>query len=115
MARTIVVPTSTIDLAVQHQFKDATLDVWVEDKLILTLPLHGTPQKKLVVFNGIRGVESQTLKVPAGKHLLRFRARSTDLTVDLSKSVSADFVGGDTKSLQLTFDRHNTAMHLAWQ
>jgi serine/threonine-protein kinase len=115
VAKTIVVPTSTIDLAVQHQFKDATLYVWVEDKLILTLPLHGAAQKKLVVFNGIRGVESQTLKVPAGKHVLRFRALSTDQTVDLSKTVSAEFVGGDTKSLQLTFDRRNTAIHVAWQ
>ncbi len=114
-AKTIVVPTSTVDLAVQHQFKDATLYVWVEDNLVLTLPLHGAAQKKLVLFNGIRGVESQTLKVPAGKHSLRFRALSTDQTVDLSKTISAEFVGGDTKSLQLTFDRHNTAIHVNWQ
>jgi len=115
LAKTIVVPTSTVDLAVQHQFKDATLYVWVENKLVLTLPLHGAAQKKLVVFNGIRGIESQTLKVPAGKHVLRFRAVSTDQTVDLSKTVAAEFVGGDTKSLQLSIDRHNTAMHLSWQ
>ena len=115
LAKTIVVPTSAVDLAVQHQFKDATLYVWVENKLVLTLPLHGAAQKKLVVFNGIRGVESQTLKVPAGKHLLRFRAVSTDQTVDLSKTVTAEFVGGNTKSLQVSFDRHNTAMHLIWQ
>ena len=114
-ARQIVVPTSTIDLAVQHQFKDATLYVWVDDKLTLTLPLHGAPQKKLVVFNGIRGVESKTLKVPAGKRVLRFRALSTDRTIDLSKSLSAEFVGGDTKELQLSFDRHNSAIHLNWQ
>lgn len=114
-ARQIVVPSSTIDLAVQHQFKDATLYVWVDDKLTLTLPLHGAPQKKLVVFNGIRGVESKTLKVPAGKRVLRFRALSTDQTVDLSKTLSAEFVGGDTKELQISFDRHNSAMHLNWQ
>jgi len=115
VARQIVVPTSSIDLAVQHQFKDATLYVWVDDKLALTLPLHGAAQKKLVVFNGIRGVESKTLKVPAGKRVLRFRALSTDRTVDLSKTLSAEFVGGDTKELQVSFDRHNSAMHLNWQ
>ena len=113
--RQIVVPSSTVDLAVQHQFKDATLYVWVDNKLTLTLPLHGAPQKKLVVFNGIRGVESKTLKVPAGKRVLRFRALSTDQTVDLSKTLSAEFVGGDTKELQISFDRHNSAMHLNWQ
>jgi len=114
-ARQIVVPSSTVDLAVQHQFKDATLYVWVDDKLTLTLPLHGAAQKKLVVFNGIRGVESKTLKVPAGKRVLRLRAVSTDQTVDLSKTLSAEFVGGDTKELQVSFDRHNSAMHLNWQ
>lgn len=113
--RQIVVPFSTLELAVQHQFKDATLYVWVDDKLTSKLPLHGAPQKRLVVFSGVRGVESETLKVPAGKRVLRFRALSTDQTVDLSKSLSAEFVGGDTKALQVSFDKHNSVMHLTWQ
>jgi serine/threonine-protein kinase len=111
----IVVPLSTVDLAVQHQFKDATLYVWIDDKLELTLPLHGAAQKKLVLFNGIRGVVSETLKVPAGKRVLRFRALSTDQTVDLSKTISAEFVGGDTKSLSVAFEKHNSSMRLTWQ
>jgi serine/threonine-protein kinase len=113
--RQIVVPFSTLDLGIQHQFKDATLYVWVDDKLTLTLPLHGAAQKKLVVFNGVKGVVSETLKVPAGKRLLRFRALSTDQTVDLSKTLSAEFVGGDTKTLQISFDRRSSAMRLTWQ
>jgi hypothetical protein len=100
---------------VQHQFKDATLYVWVDDRLNLTLPLHGAAQKKLVVFNGVRGVISQTLKVPAGKRVLRFRALSTDQTVDLSKTIAADFVGGDTKSLSVSIEKRNTVMRLTWQ
>ena len=115
VAKPIVVPFSTIELAVQHQFKDATLYVWVDDKLALTLPLHGAAQKKLVVFNGVRGVTSETLKVPAGKRMLRFRALSTDQTVDLSKSLSAEFVGGDTKSLSISFEKHNSAIRVNWQ
>jgi serine/threonine-protein kinase len=113
--REIVVPFATLDLAVQHQFKDATLYVWVDDKPALTLPLHGATQKKLVVFNGVRGVMSQTIKVPAGKHMLRFRALAADQTVDLSKTLSGEFVGGDTKSLQISFDKHNDNMRLNWQ
>jgi len=113
--RQVVVASSTLDLSVQHQFKDATLFVWVDDRLLLTRPLHGGVQKKMVVFNGIRGVDSETLKIPAGHHVLRLRALSTDRATDLSKSVSAEFVGGDTQSLQVTFDRHNTVMRLAWE
>jgi serine/threonine-protein kinase len=114
-AKQIVVPSSILELAVEHQFKDATLYVWVDDKLALTLPLHGAAQKKLVVFNGVRGVTSETMKVLAGKRVLRFRALSTDQTVDLSKTLSAEFVGGDTKSLSVSFEKRNSSMRLTWQ
>jgi len=114
-AKQIVVPSSTLNLAVQHQFKEATLFLWVDDKLTLTRPLHGAPQKRLVVFNGLHGAESETLKIPAGKHVLRIRALSADQTIDLSRTVSADFVGGGDKSLQVTIDKHNSAMRLSWQ
>jgi serine/threonine protein kinase len=111
----IVVPFSNLDLAVQHQFKDATLFVWVDEKLALTRPLHGGTQKRMMVFNGIRGVDSETLRIPAGRHALRVRALSADETIDLSKTVTAEFIGGGEKSLQVIIDKHNTAMHLTWQ
>lgn len=114
-AHEIVVPSSTLELAVQHQFKDATLYVWIDDKLALTRPLHGGAQKKLVVFNGVRGVQSETLSIPAGNHTLRFRAKSADQTTDLSRTISADFIGGGDKTLQVTFEKHNTMMRLTWE
>ena len=40
---------------------------------------------------------------------------NSDQSIDLSKTVSAEFVGGGMKNLQVTFDRHNTAMRLSWQ
>ncbi len=111
----IVVPLSNLDLSVQHQFKDATLFVWVDDRLTLTRPLHGGVQKHMVVFNGVHGVDSETLKVPAGKHSLRFRALSSDEAIDLSKTISAEFIGGADRSLQVTFEKHNTVMRLIWR
>jgi hypothetical protein len=60
-------------------------------------------------------VESETLKIPAGKHVIRVRTLSADETIDLSRSVSAEFVGGGDKSLQVTIDKHNTVMRLSWQ
>jgi len=111
----IVVPLSNLDLSVQHQFKDATLFVWVDDRLTLTRPLHGGVQKHMVVFNGVHGVDSETLKVPAGKHSLRFSALSSDEAIDLSKTISAEFIGGADRSLQVTFEKHNTVMRLIWR
>jgi serine/threonine-protein kinase len=114
-AATSEVPFSNLDLAVQHQFKEATLFVWVDEKLALTRPLHGGTQKRMMVFNGIRGVDSETLRIPAGRHALRVRALSADETIDLSKTVTTEFIGGGEKSLQVVIDKHNTAMHLTWQ
>jgi serine/threonine-protein kinase len=111
----VVVPLSNVDVAVRHQFKDATLFVWVDDKLALTRPLHGGLQKRMVVFNGVRGVDSETLRIPAGTHTLRVRALTSDQTTDLSKTVTSQFIGGAERSLQVTFDKHNTAIHLSWQ
>jgi serine/threonine protein kinase len=113
--REIVVPLSNVELAIRHQFKEATLTVWVDDKLTLTRELHGGTQKRLVVFSGVRGTESETLKVPAGKHVLRFRAQTADQTVDLSKTLAADLIGGNDKTLLITFEKHNSVMKLEWQ
>jgi hypothetical protein len=111
----IVVSLSTVELAIRHQFKDATLTVWIDDALALTRPLHGGTQKRLVVFNGVRGIESETLKVPAGKHTLRLRTRTADQTTDLSRTITGEFIGGNEQTLQISFDKHNTYMHLEWE
>lgn len=59
----IIAPPSTLELSMQHEFKDATLFVWIDDQLLATRSLHGGAQRRLVVFHGIRGVESETLNV----------------------------------------------------
>lgn len=109
------VPASTVELEIRHQFKEATLSVWLDGKILLTRPLHGATQKRLVVFNDVHGAESETIKVPEGKHELRFRAQTEDHTVDLSRTIYGDFAGGEDKTLQISFDKRNTAMRLDWQ
>jgi len=32
---------ASLELAVQHQFRQATLSLWIDNKLALTRPLHG--------------------------------------------------------------------------
>jgi eukaryotic-like serine/threonine-protein kinase len=111
----VAVAASTLELAIEHQFKDATLSVWIDDQLALTRPLHGESQKKLVVFKGTRGVESESLQISAGTHRLRVRAQSSDESIDLSKTISADFSPGADRTLQISFEKHNSAMRLEWQ
>jgi serine/threonine protein kinase len=109
-----VAAESTIEVAVQHQFKEATLWVWVDDNLALTRPLHGGTQKHLVVFKSIQGTDAEPLQVPAGTHTLRIRTQTADQSIDISKTISGTFAAGDDKTLHITFDKHNTDMHLVW-
>ena len=104
---------SSLELAVQHQFREATLSLWVDDTLALTRPLRGGSQKHLAVFKSVRGNASETVQLRAGPHTLRLRAQSADQSVDLSKTISAEFANGDDKTLHVTFDKHNTTMQLS--
>jgi hypothetical protein len=104
--------TSSLELAIQHQFKDATLSLWIDNNLALTRSLRGGSQKRLVVFKSVHGNASETLQLPAGAHVLRLRALSADQSVDLSKTISVNFAMGDDKILHVTFDKHNTNMQL---
>jgi len=114
-SKPVIVPSSALEISVQHQFKEATLWVWVDDKLALTRPLHGETQKRMGIFSSTRGSGSETLQVPAGTHILRLRTQTADQSIDLVKTVSATFIGGDDKTLQVSFDKHNTAIRLSWQ
>ncbi len=109
-----VAAESTIEVTVQHQFKEATLWVWVDENLALTRPLHGGTQKHLVVFKNVQGTDAEPLQVPAGTHTLRIRAQTADQSIDISKTISGTFAAGDDKTLHITFDKHNTDMHLVW-
>jgi hypothetical protein len=113
-ARTAV-PSSILDLAIRHQFKEATLFVWIDGKLALKRDLHGGAQKRLVVFGSVRGAESETLHLPAGTHEIRLRVLTDDHTADLSRTISANLAAGDEKTLQISFDKHSSSMHLDWQ
>ena len=104
---------SSLELEVQHQFREATLLLWVDDALALTRPLRGGSQKHLVVFKSVHGNASETLQLTAGPHTLRLQAQSADQSVDLSKTISAKFANGDDKTLHVTFDKHNTSMQLS--
>jgi eukaryotic-like serine/threonine-protein kinase len=104
---------SSLELAVQHQFREATLSLWVDDTLALIRPLRGGSQKHLVVFKSVHGNASETLQLTAGPHTLRLRAQSADQSVDLSKTIAAEFANGDDKTLHVTFDKHNTTMQLS--
>lgn len=110
-----VAASATLELSVDHQFKDATLFLWIDDQLKLTRELHGGSGKKLVVFKTTHGADSESVQLTSGTHQIRVRTQSSDQTIDLSKAISAEFNPGQDKTLLISFEKHNSAMRLAWQ
>ena len=50
-------------VAVEHPFKRGTLRVWVDDEFRVEEPLESRPTKKLLIFQGRKGRETEVLVV----------------------------------------------------
>ena len=112
-APTRVAPASLL-IAVEHQFPEANLFVWIDDHLAYTRPLHGTVKKHLVVFRGIQGYRSDAVQLAPGKHRVRVRVRSSVKAYDQSKTVAGNFVSGHENMLRINFAKHGE-MNVAFQ
>jgi hypothetical protein len=71
-----VLPPATLEIEVDHNFTEAHLSLWVDDKLTYTRVLKGTDKKRLGMFHHVEGHFIHALQVPAGKHRLRVRVTS---------------------------------------
>jgi serine/threonine protein kinase len=109
-----VATQSALELSVVHEFKEATLWVWVDDGLVLTQDLHAAKRSHLLIFGDTRGADSDTLRISSGMHSIRVRVQNADHSIDLSKTVSAEFTDSDDKTLAITFAKHNSVMMTKW-
>ncbi len=121
-----VAPPATLEIEVDHNFTEAHLSLWIDDKMIYTRVLKGTDKKRLGgMFHHVEGHALHSMAVPAGKHRLRVRVTS-DLdpgatpetanganaaatpgvpAYDQSSFMDGDFISGKESVLEITF-RH---------
>ncbi len=98
--------TSTLHLRVEHHFSAAEVWVWIDDKLAYSHALGGKVKKRLVIFKGVEGFESDSLRVPAGDHRFRVRVQSEDQTFDKSATIAGTLPQNGERALHISCDKH---------
>ena len=95
-----------LEIEVDHNFSEAHLSIWVDDRLSFTHALEGKEKKRLVVFHHVQGHEFHAMQVPAGKHTLRVQV-TPDSSDEQAGTVQAEFASGSEKLLHIQFDKND--------
>jgi hypothetical protein len=86
-------------LALEHPFKQGTLRVWVDQKMAVEEPLESRPTRKLLVFRGRKGRETEVLAVAPGPHVIRVRVQGEGFAA--TRTIRGTFKDGETRSLEV--------------
>jgi hypothetical protein len=105
-------PKSTLDLEIDHHFKDGKISVWVDGKLEYTHPLQTEGKKHFLNLRKAHAQVSQTLSLSAGSHQVGVRVQSPADSFDQEKEVSSSFAPGAQKILRISFDGPHGALQL---
>jgi eukaryotic-like serine/threonine-protein kinase len=105
------VADSNVEIHIENRFSDATLKVWIDDKLAYAHPLHDGHKKRLMLLGG-GTKETVTIPVSAGAHALRIEVRSASEQYDETKVVTGEFLSGGGRILSINFDKHSRDMRV---
>lgn len=96
----VVQPPAMLEIEVDHKFAEASLSIWVDDRLALTRQLEATDKKRLGVFHHVEGHDFHAMEITPGKHLLRVEITSAPNIVGQS-TVSGEFATGTEPKLHI--------------
>ena len=102
---------SNVEIRVENHFSDATLAIWIDDRLVYEHPLHGGHKKRLILLGG-GAKETVTIPVSAGKHTLRVEVKSATEQYDQTRSVAGDFPKDGETILSVSFEKRTKEMRL---
>ncbi|MFZ3265870.1 MAG: protein kinase [Terriglobales bacterium] len=106
-----VPPDSDLEIRIDNHFADATLAIWIDDKLAYEHALRDGHKKRLILLGG--GVkEKVTIPLSSGQHALRVQVRSASEQYDESKAIAGAFDKGGGKILSINFEKHTKEMRL---
>ena len=103
---------ATIRLKVQHGFRSAQLQVWVDDGTVYSGHLVGTAKKKYGLLPDVQGSLSETVAVPSGSHRVKVRVTADDGTIQ-EDTISGDFSRNTQRTLSVSARRSDVALN--WQ
>jgi len=103
---------ATLRLKVQHGFRSAQLQVWVDDDMAYSGRLTGSARKKFGILPDVQGTLSETLDVPSGTHKVKVRVTSDDGNVQ-EDTTTADLARNSQRTLSVTARRSDVSLN--WQ
>jgi hypothetical protein len=103
---------ASLRLKVQHSFRSAQLEVWVDSEPTYSGRLNGSAKKKYGIIDTVQGSLSETLDVPSGSHKVKVRVTADDGTVQ-EDTASAEFVRGGQRTLAVNAKRSDVSLN--WQ
>jgi len=103
------VDDSTLDLEIEHPFKDGKIWLWIDGNLEYTHKLQGESRKHLLVFRTTHGRLSQKLSIQAGCHRLGVRAQSPADQYDQRRELSCNLTPGRRGRCASVSTAHTTA------
>jgi hypothetical protein len=71
----------------------------VDQKMAIEEPLESRPTRKLLVFRGRKGRETEVLAVAPGPHVIRVRVQGEGFAA--TRTIRGTFKDGETRSLEV--------------
>jgi hypothetical protein len=105
---------ASLHLKLRHEFRDASISVWVDDDLAYSGKITGSTKRKfgLIPTDSAQGNLSQIIPVRSGQHRIRIRFEPDEATMQ-EDSIRGDFVDHTERNLAVTA-RHS-GLSLSWQ
>ena len=102
---------ATMRLKVQHSFRSAQLEVWVDDSTVYSGRLVGSARKKYGLIPDVQGSLSETLAVPSGSHRVKVRVTADDGTMQ-EDTIQAEFSRNTQRTLSVVARRSDISLNL---
>jgi hypothetical protein len=97
-------PSSTLEVEIEHRFKDGKISVWVDGSLEYVHSLRSEGTRHFLIFQRTRHRVSQKLSLSPGMHRIGVRAQSQPDAYDQHREVSCTLAPGTQKILRVSFN-----------
>jgi hypothetical protein len=91
--------TARLTLAIEHNVKEGSLKVLVDQKPLLTKPLAAQEKRKALFFKGRKAELFESIDVAPGEHAIRVEVQ--DGNEKKANQISASFKKGETRLLEV--------------
>jgi hypothetical protein len=92
---------------IEHQFREANASIWFDQRLVYERTLQGTAKSRAVLFRRTVGTQSDTMRVPAGTHLLKVRVRAPAEGYDENRTLTVQLPSNQEQTLRIICEKKN--------